>query len=75
VIAQEDPEMMDWLYGGMFRGGGFVQSICAAGLRADSENYDLLRPSLLKFKEKYPQYVEIGQSLAKPDRPPGERKL
>jgi hypothetical protein len=57
MIAQEDdPEMLEWLAKANQDGGGFVSAIARAGLVADFENYPLLRPLLLKLREKYRQY-------------------
>lgn len=62
-MAQDDPELFPWLEAASGRtdqpgGGGFVRTIAEAGLRADYENYALLRPVLLKLKDKYPEYAE-----------------
>ena len=40
------------------RGGDFLKSIAHAALRADPSNYEILRPALLKFVEKYPDYLK-----------------
>lgn len=58
MIYQTDEELMDWLFNGMQRGGGFIKSICEAAMRADSENYALIRPALLELKKKHPKYSE-----------------
>lgn len=56
MIAHEDLELFDWLVAAQARGGGFVHAIADAGLRADPENYELIRPVLLELQRKYPQY-------------------
>ena len=61
-MAQEDPELFDWLATAAGQrqrpsAGGFVRTIAEAGLRADSDNYRLLRPALLALKAKYPEYA------------------
>lgn len=62
MIGQDDPELTPWLFGIVNSNPhppwGFVASIANAALRADSENYDILRPALLQFKAKYPKYGE-----------------
>jgi hypothetical protein len=57
LIAQnDDPELLEWLANASQRGGGFVQSIANAGLRADHENYPLIRTVLLVMRGKYTEY-------------------
>ena len=57
LIAQsDDPELLEWLSNASQRGGGFVHSIAEAGLRADPENYALLRFVLMALRAKYPDY-------------------
>jgi hypothetical protein len=57
MIASNDPELFKWLDKAAVAGGSFVKTIAMAGLRADSENYALLRPVLLELKAKYPTYA------------------
>jgi hypothetical protein len=57
LIAQsDDPELLEWLSNASQRGGGFVQSLANAGLRADHKNYPAIRPLLIYFREKYTEY-------------------
>ena len=70
MIAQEDTALLDWLLG-IARGrpnasGDFLRSLADAALRADTENYPILRPALLELQKKYPQYSYQGdiQELA-----------
>ena len=56
IAVNDDPELLEWLAKAAEKGGGFVQSIANAGLRADYENYLLVRPLLLTMREKYPEY-------------------
>ena len=60
MIAQTDDELMDWIYclanQSPRRSGGFLESLSQAAVRADQENYLLLRPALLALKRKYPEY-------------------
>lgn len=57
LIAQnDDPEMLEWLNNASQRGGGFISSLAWAGLRADSDNYPVVRPLLLEMRKKYPEY-------------------
>jgi hypothetical protein len=60
LIAQDDPELCPWLLGCCYRAGDFLRNVASAGLRADNQNYSLLRPVLLQLKAKYPEYTEIG---------------
>ena len=62
MTAHEDPEMIDWLLGVVGgNSGSFLKSLADAGLRADCENYPVLRPALLAMKAKYPNYTEMGR--------------
>jgi len=56
MIANVDHELLDWLVSADQWGGSFVQTVARAGLCADHENYPILRPALLVFKQKYPKY-------------------
>jgi len=57
LIAQnDDPELLEWLAKADMDGGGFLRSIARAALVADADNYPLLRPVILKLREKYPKY-------------------
>lgn len=57
LIAQsDDGELLEWLANAAQRGGGFVSSLANAALRADPENYALIRPLILQMREKYSQY-------------------
>jgi hypothetical protein len=57
LIAQnDDPELLEWLAKADQEGGGFVKAIASAGLRADMENYALIRPLLVLMRAKYPAY-------------------
>lgn len=61
--AQADPELFDWLqslvHGDPERAiapaGDFLKSLARAALHADWENYPILRPVLLQFRDKYPR--------------------
>lgn len=64
MIGNDDPELSTWLMtaaGHTARpsGGGFVRTIAEAGLKADRDNYRILRPALLQLKAKYPQYAKV----------------
>lgn len=57
LIAQnDDPELLEWLAKADQEGGGFVSGVAGAALVADDENYALIRPLILKLREKYPRY-------------------
>lgn len=54
--AQVDPVLIDWLLNVQAYAGDFLKFLAGAGMRADEHNYPVLRPVLLKMKEKYPEY-------------------
>ncbi len=54
--AQQDDELVDWLVNASQKAGDFVKQLAEAGLRADHDNYPILRPALLQLKAKYPKY-------------------
>jgi hypothetical protein len=56
LTAHQDPSLIDWLLNAQTNAGDFLRSLAEAGLRADAENYPLLRPALLVLKNRYPQY-------------------
>jgi hypothetical protein len=57
LIAQnDDPELLEWLSNAQQRGGGFVSSLASAALRADHENYVLIRPLVLQIRWRFPEY-------------------
>jgi hypothetical protein len=56
VAQSDDPELLEWMNNASQRAGGFLSYLAMAGLRADWENYPLMRPLLLTMREKYPQY-------------------
>jgi hypothetical protein len=74
LIAQsDDPELLEWLNNASQRGGGFVSSLANAGLKADWENYPILRPVLLEMRTKYPNYDRPMRSKPKlQDEEPNE---
>ena len=54
----EDRELFGCCSAAMQYGGGFVKTVAQAAMRADDDNYAILRPALLAFKAKYPVYDE-----------------
>lgn len=60
MIAQEDHELLNWIFclanQEPRKSGGFLESVGLMAVRADAENYLLLRPVLLALKKKYPEY-------------------
>lgn len=60
MIAQQDNKLLDWLLGIVRkrpnRSGSFLQSLADTAMRADAQNYPILRPALLEIQKKYPQY-------------------
>ncbi len=61
MMAADDPELFNWLDQASAKGGGFLKTIAMAGLRADSDNYEILRPALLQLKAKYPKYAKAEE--------------
>jgi hypothetical protein len=52
-----DPELTNWIFAiPRLRAGDFLRSVAEAAIRADDENYRILRPALLRLKAKYPKY-------------------
>jgi hypothetical protein len=62
MIWTSDDEMSNWLMHAAERGGGFVRSFAETVMRADDDNYRLLRPALIALKEKYPRYNNDEES-------------
>lgn len=56
MTACDDRELFNWLRNAASTAGSFLRSLAEAGLSADPFNYALLRPVLLKIKDKYPKY-------------------
>ena len=57
LIAQnDDPELLEWLTNAANKAGSFVQNLAWAGLRADSENYPMIRLVLMAMRRKYTEY-------------------
>jgi hypothetical protein len=61
MVAQEDTELFEWLQNASGHGtrpaaGDFLKHLAEAGLRADAENYAVLRPVLVVMAMRYPAY-------------------
>lgn len=60
MIAQTDPEIGPWLFSILddqpVKPGGFLLAFAQAAIRADAENYAILRPALRDLRRKYPKY-------------------
>ena len=65
MTASTDDVLLVWIVNASNSGGSFLKSLAEAGLRADEDNYRLIRPVLLKMKEKYPQYAYIRPNIVK----------
>lgn len=50
--AYTDPELRDWLVWAEEHGSSFMRALATAALVADLKAYKLLRPVLLKLREK-----------------------
>lgn len=67
--AATDEELIPWLYG-IVNGrpepaGDFLKAIADAAVRADPENYPILRPALLELQKKFPKYNDDRKLQAK----------
>jgi hypothetical protein len=61
------PDELDWVNATILDANNsksFLETFCHAALRADFQNYEIIRPALLQFIEKYP---------ARPERIAAER--
>lgn len=56
VAQNDDRELLEWLASARDKAGDFVRNVAEAGLRADPENYQILRPVLIEMRRKYPAY-------------------
>jgi hypothetical protein len=71
AIIQNYPDELDWVNAMLrYREGSysFLEAFLNAALRADAENYEILRPALLIFRDKYPAPAELLWAAAQ-DRP------
>jgi hypothetical protein len=62
----EDREIVEWLLGVAHDrpgySGKFLKAIASAARHADGSNYQLMRPTLLLLKSKYPQFsLKLGK--------------
>jgi hypothetical protein len=64
LTVQSDPEILIWCLG-VHNGNAsdFLKSVADAAMRADWNNYPVLRPALLHFREKYPKYFNDQEDL------------
>jgi hypothetical protein len=60
MTVNQDSDLGPWIWGLLehkpARPGSFLAALADAVVRADNDNYDLLRPSLLAIRSKYPHY-------------------
>jgi len=57
AIIQAYPDELDWVNAKLHKIPGsesFLSFFCGACLRADAQNYEILRPALLILMQKYP---------------------
>ena len=64
MIASEDNQMRDWLMRlGRMRSGHFLGALADAAMKADDEDYSIIRPALMDLKRKYPDArVEVANT-------------
>jgi hypothetical protein len=68
AIIQNYPDELDWVNAMMRTREGsfsFLWAFCSAALHADGENYEILRPALLFFRDKYPAPAELLEAEAR----------
>ena len=53
--AYTDPELHDWLIWAEENGSTFLRVIAEAAFVSDLKHYSLLRPTLIKLREMYPE--------------------
>ena len=58
MIAQEDDELWSWIFNCFRHAGGFLSTLADAALHASEDNYIIMRPMLLEFKQKFPKYSD-----------------
>jgi len=60
IFLEQDNELAPWIYGILHdeptRSGDFLLMLARAATSADPENYDILRPALIRIHAKYPKY-------------------
>jgi hypothetical protein len=60
MTAAEDKELWPWFAGIQcgkpHRAGSFLNSLADAAMRADHDNYRILRPALVEIKAKFEEY-------------------
>lgn len=61
IAQQDDPDLLAWLINASAKAGDFLSSFADAALRADGENYPILRAAVHELRAKYPKY-ERGES-------------
>jgi hypothetical protein len=64
ILEQDDEDIRRWIHG-INQGdpehpGSFLRNFAATVCQADSENYPLLRPSIIALKAKFPKYCYEG---------------
>lgn len=70
MTAHEDPELIDFLLNCTSWAGAFLAKLAEAALRADTENYPVLRPALLSMKRKYPDFAVPFNAIKRPKAEP-----
>lgn len=54
---EPDKSVITWVFNASERGGSFIKHLALAAVYADAQNYVILRPVILRMKEKYPNYA------------------
>lgn len=60
MTAHTDPDLNNWIFSILdcrkVGNGSFILAVATAAVRADDDNYAILRSALLALKAKYPKY-------------------
>lgn len=64
----EDTELLDWLRWAEKDGTIFLRQIADAAFVSDLKDYCLLRPVLVKLKERFPTILRVVPPNARVDR-------
>lgn len=64
VIALDDTELGAWVMAlGAERSGHFLCALAEAVMKADAEDYSVIRPALMNLKRKYPDPDSVPERI------------
>jgi hypothetical protein len=65
MIALDDAELSDWIMTlGEERSGNFLCALAEAAMKADAEDYSVIRPALVNLKNRYAQRGKEREEIA-----------